>query len=151
MQKKKLLAFFLALALAGGIGTYYYAGAKPEKFGSKVEFVSGTEYMANESAQTIVRVTNALGMGLSADWCNVSIVYPNRTVNVTTNTAMTQNGLDGSWNYAWTAPDIYGIYEQYAECKVGGRVIGNSKASHVSEALSIINKTEEIPVAVVIS
>ena len=150
MRKIKIFAFLLAIALASGCGVYYYAKARPADFGSQIFFVSGTEYMAGESAQTIVRVTNALGMAVTATWCNVSIIYPNRTVNVTTNTDMTQNGVDGSWNYAWTAPDIYGIYEQYAECKVSNKIIGNSKASHVSEALSQINQSE-YPVAVVIS
>ena len=148
MKKIKILAFLLALTMASGVGVYYYASANPQKFGGKVEFVSGTEYMGGEDAQTIVRVTNALGMGLTSDWCNVTIYYPDKT-NLTDNTLMTLGGADGSWYYDWTAPETYGIYEQYAECKVGGRIIGNSKASHVSEALSLLNET--IPEAIVIS
>jgi len=148
MQKKKILAFFLALIAISSVGIYYYAKANPEKFGSKIEFVSGTEYMAGEDAQTIVRVTNNLGIGLSPDWCNATIWYPNKTV-FALNVSMIVGGADGSYYYGWTAPDTFGIYEQYAECKINGKVIGNSKASHVSEALSQINETE--PVAIVIS
>jgi sugar (pentulose or hexulose) kinase len=148
MQKIKILAFLLALAMAGGVGTYYYASAHPEKFGGSVQFVSGTEYMGGEDAQTIVRVANNLGMGLTADWCNVTIYNPDKSTLVT-NTLMEEGGADGSWFYNWTAPETYGIYEQYAECKVAGRTIGNSKASHVSEALSLLNET--LPTAVVIS
>ena len=149
MQKKRI-AFLLTLLTVFGLSGYFYVNAYPEKFGGTVTFVSGTEYASGDTAQTIVRVTNALGIGLTADWCNVTIVYPNRTTNVTENTAMTANGIDGSWNYGWTAPSEYGIYEQYAECKVSNRIIANSKASHVSETLSLINETDN-PVAIVIS
>jgi len=149
MKKKFILAFLLALIATGGTGFYYYAKANPEKFGSKIEFVSGTEYAVGENAQTIVRVTNALGIGLSPDWCNATIWYPNKTVLVL-NTSMTSGGASGSYYYNWTAPDVYGIYEQYAECKIQNKIIGNSKASHVSEALSQINTTDN-PVAIVIS
>ena len=148
MQKIKILAFLLALTVVGGLGTYYYVNANPEKFGGNVQFVSGTEYMGGEDAQTIVRVSNNLGMGLTADWCNVTIYYPDKSL-LTTNTLMEEGGATGSWFWNWTAPETYGIYEQYAECKVAGKTIGSSKASHVSEALSLLNET--LPNALVIS
>jgi hypothetical protein len=117
MNKKiPIFAMVLLILGIGGYIGYSKATGNPTPFGWGMTFVSGTEYGAGEPAQTIVKVTDNFGIGVVSDWCNVTIYYPNKTA-VVTNQPMTAGGSTGSYYYDWTAPTVYGIYEQYAVCK----------------------------------
>ena len=152
-MKKKVFALLLSMFLIAGVYGYKTVTQVPQdESGVLVKFVSGTEYAQGEEGSTIIRVTNAFGIGITANECNVTIYYPNKTVWID-NQAMTQGGATGSWYKNWVTPYVSGIYEQYVECKVplgaGVRTIANSKAFHVSEPLTLVNETGSAQVVVI--
>lgn len=157
-MNKKLIALGIMALMIAGAGYGLLSGNPVVKEvldeNGNLLFVSGTEYAMGENGSTIVRVTNALGGGISANWCNVTIYYPDKTIWVN-NTAMSAGGATGSWYQDFVTPNIIGIYEQWVKCSVPvdatERIIENSKAFHVSEPLSKINVTEEYPEIIIVS
>lgn len=154
MERKKAIALFVSLLTLVGIGSYAYANnwqgvrGSPDEYYAK--FVSGTEYKEGEVGQTVVRMSDRFGIGVSANYCNVSIWYPNKTIwhNMT---SLTEDGADGSWYLEWTTPNQIGVYEEYAECVRGGITYGISSSFHVSEALTTIdniNSSVEVVTAI---
>ena len=137
-MKKLWLAVFglLMLALVGG--------AYGRLAHRSISFVSGTEYQIGEEGSTIISVTDAFGNPVTADWCNETIYYPDKTVYVS-NQPMTQGGAPGSWYYEFTVPNQIGNYEQYVVCQVhtitGTRQISARKAFHAQRTLTMMNET----------
>lgn len=144
-MKKAIIFGLLALALVG-VGVYAI-GSNTQK----LTFISGTEYMQNETGQTIVRVTNSLGVPITATGCNVTIYYPNKTIWVNA-VAMTQGGTAGSWYNGWTSPMISGNYEEYTQCGVApNKILGAGSSFHVSDALTYLYNDTTNPSARIIS
>ena len=144
-MKKKLLA--LAFVLLGIVGMAYgKSGVRT------VTFVSGTEYQVGENGQTIVRVVNAFGQPVSANWCNVTIYYPDKTKFVD-NQPMTQGGAPGSWYYTFVTPNQIGVYEQSVVCEVttitGTRQIAAAKSFHVQQTLTLVNETSSAQIVII--
>jgi len=137
MNKKLLVP--LVLVLLAGVGIAY--GTKQHRL---ISFVSGTEYQIGEAGSTIISVTNAFGQPVSANWCNITIYYPDKTVFID-NQPMTQGGAPGSWYYEFTVPNQLGNYEQYVVCEVstitGTRQIAARKAFHAQQTLTTVNET----------
>jgi hypothetical protein len=108
--------------------------------------------MQNEAGQTIVRVTNSLGIPVTSSGCNATIFYPNKTIWANA-VVMTQGGTAGSWYYDWTAPNITGNYEEYVQCAVNpsNRLVGAGSSFHVSQALTDLTNALGDPVARIIS
>lgn len=147
MRKKAIALITISVLAICGAVVYATTSAS-----SRLVFISGTEYTTGEGGQTIVRVTTAAGIPLSANGCNVTIWYPNKTIWVDTQ-AMTQGGTAGSWYYTWTAENVTGSYEEYAVCTVGAanKEVGAGSSFHVSEALTTIIANQNEPVAKIIS
>jgi len=150
-MNKKALLFSLLIGLTLVIGSVYSVYVRGD--GSKLVFVSGTEYQQGEPAQVIVKVQNVFGQPISADWCNLTIYYPDKTVFVN-NQSMTQGGAPGSWYYSFTTPfDQIGVYEAYVQCQVplpaGARILGASKAFHVSQTLTLMNETASASLVII--
>jgi len=142
MNKKLLIASVISIITIAGIIGY---STLAEGYGAKLTFISGTEYQQGENGQTIVRITNAWGVPITADSCNVTIWYPNKTIFVN-NQAMTQGGSAGSWYYTFTTPFTQtGVYEEYVSCQVtlpaGVRTLGAGSSFHVSQTLTMLNET----------
>lgn len=144
MNKILLSVLAIAVLAVGGIALGSSLNTK------KLNFISGTEYMQTEAGSTIVRVTNQLGIPVTATGCNVTIWYPNKTLFVS-NTPMTQGGTLGSWFNNWVAPSTSGNYEEYVNCSVSGRIIGAGSSFHVSDALTALYNTTQEPVARILS
>jgi hypothetical protein len=150
MNKKWLLAIPIVLAITA---TGVYALTSLAGVGAKVDFISGTEYQQGESGQVIVRTTNAWGVPITADWCNVTIYNPDKTTMVN-NSAMTQGGAPGSWYYTFTTPFTQiGVYEEYVVCQVtlpaGTRTLGAGSSFHVSQTLTMLNETASAQIHIV--
>jgi len=152
MKKNKVLlvlGLLLGTTLFGSIAySVKYKGA-----GSKLVFVSGTEYQQGTAGQIIVKVQNIFGRPINATWCNVSIYYPDKTLFVN-NQPMTYGGAPGSWYYAFTTPFTQiGVYEAYVQCLVplpgGARILGASKAFHVSQALTLLNESASAQLVII--
>ena len=152
MNKKKILAVTLALLSFGGLGVYGYSllssPATADEY--RVEFVSKTEYQVGEVGQTIVRLSDKNGIGVVADYCNVSVWYPDKSAWYTLE-PMIYGGADGSWYLEWTTPDSIGVYEEYAECVKSPKTYGVSSSFHVSQALTALNETLDEPVLSILS
>lgn len=143
----------LGLFAAGigiAFGIIYYQNNQT----AMLSYVSGTEYQHGEPGQIIVKVTNVYGTPITANWCNVSIYFPNKTAFVD-NQPMTQGGAPGSWYYEFIPPfDVIGVYESYVTCEAqlpGGRtrILSNSKAFHVGQALTLVNETANAQVTII--
>jgi hypothetical protein len=144
MEKKKLLLIALPIIVGLAIVGAYVA-TTAFGVGASIKFISGTEYQQGEPAQVIVRTVNAWGVPINADWCNVTIYYPNKAVFVN-NQPMTQGGAPGSWYYQFTTPfDQIGVFEEYVVCQVtlpaGPRLLGAGSSFHVSQTLTMVNET----------
>jgi hypothetical protein len=149
-MKKKLIALAVAiLSLASIYGTYSYLST-PAVADNVLKFVSGTEYQALEDGQTVIRLMDSKGIGVTADSCNVTIWYPDKTLFVD-NEAMVSGGADGSWYKNWTTPATTGVYEEYASCIKGAKTYGTSSSFHVSQALTALNQTLDEPHLVIVS
>ena len=155
MNKKKIIAISLILLSIAGVGVGYatnWGNKNIQVFDDKLLFVSGTEYAEGEAGSTIIRVTNGFGGGITANWCNETIYFPNKTVWVS-DQAMATGGASGSWYYDFIVPYVSGIYEQHVVCGVPlgatERQIENSKAFHVSEPLTLLNETESAKIHII--
>ena len=148
MEKKILIPIFLIVAIAGiGIAIQGYGT------GSKVQFISGTEYQIGEVGETIVRTVNVWGVPITANWCNVTIYYPDKTVFVD-NQPMTQGGGAGSWYYKFTTPFTQiGVYEEYVTCGItlpsGTKILGAGSSFHVSQTLTLVNETASAQIHII--
>jgi len=152
MERKKLLLITLPLVLGIAIAVGYIA-TTTFGYGASVKFISGTEYQQGEVGQVIVRVVNAWGIPISADYCNVTVYYPDKTVFID-NQPMTQGGAPGSWYYVFTTPFTQiGVYEEYVVCQVtlpaGPRLIGAGSSFHVSQTLTMLNETASARVVII--
>jgi len=149
-MNKKILIPVLALLIVGAV-----AGIRVFGFGdgANLVFVSGTEYQQGEVGQVIVKVQNVFGNPITADWCNVTIYYPDKSLFVN-NQSMTQGGAPGSWYYTFVTPYTQiGVYEAYVQCQVtlpaGARILGASKAFHVSQTLTMLNESASANVVII--
>ena len=151
-MKKIYLIPIVALLLVGlGVGG---VALSKSNINPQIKFISGTEYQWGEKGQVIVRTVNAFGNPISANWCNVTIYYPDKTVFVN-NQPMTQGGADGSWYYEFTTPFTQiGVYEEEVVCQITGypygtREIGAGSSFHVSQTLTAINETMSATVMII--
>ena len=142
---KKIVLMFapVLVAVVVALGYAFNVGG----ISGKVQFVSGTEYQGGEPGSTIIRVVDVFGRPVSADWCNISIYYPDGSVWVDNQPMTSRANPPGTWVYSFVTPfDKVGNYHQYVVCKVslpGGRsaLVYADKAFHVSQTLSLINDT----------
>ena len=156
MDKRKLamlLGVLLVIPAVSGYAFYQFYYKNSSVAGPDLVFVSGTEYQQGSPGQIIVKVQNAYGNPINASWCNVTIYYPDKSVFVN-DTPMIQGGAPGSWYYAFTTPYTQiGVYEAYVQCSVpmpwGNQILDSSKAFHVGEALTIINRTASAGVTII--
>jgi len=151
MEKKEILLIALPIIIGMAIAGAFVA-VNNYGLGASIKFISGTEYQQGEPAQVIVRVVNAWGTPINADWCNVTIYYPDKTVFVN-NQAMTKGGAPGSWYYAFTTPfDQIGVFEEYVVCGVtlpaGPRTLGAGSSFHVQQTLTMLNETASAQVRI---
>jgi len=141
--KKALLLSPLLVAIVFVLGYTLNIGG----VSGRIQFVSGTEYQGGEPGSTIIRVVDVFGRPITADWCNISIYYPDGSVWVDNQPMTSRANPPSTWVYSFVTPfDKVGNYHQYVACKVhlpGGRyaVIYADKAFHVSQTLSLINDT----------
>ena len=137
MTWKKGFAIAIAVFAVIGVAGYVY-GIET----ASLKFISGTEYQVGENGQVIVRVVDAYGNGITADWCNATIYYPDKT-KMTDNVAMTSGGATGSWYYNFTAGTQIGVYEEQVVCHTStpNRDIGAGSSFHVSQTLTMLNET----------
>jgi len=106
-----------------------------------IDFVSGTEYIANigglDQGQVIIRVTDYRGNPLNAS-CQASILNPDKTFYMSLQ-PMTNSSINGNYYKTFTIPTTTGIFEDYVNCSVqlGSRNLKVSKSSsfHVSPTL----------------
>jgi len=137
ISKKNILmsAFVLAVTMFSVMAMY---GEKVVS-DAKIFWVSHTEYWANEEGQTIVRLQNFKGNPITANWCNVTIYYPDKTAFVT-NQAMSPNSIAGNYYYNFTTPNTMGIYEEFVNCSYGSpneKFISTSESFHMNPALNM--------------
>ncbi len=143
MKKKVLLLSVIAVLAALVLGTL----ALFPEYTASIQYVSGTEYQGGEEGSVIIRVVDAFGRAVSANWCNISIYYPNGNVWVDNQAMTSRSNPPSTWVYSFVTPfDIYGNYHSYVTCEVslpGGRTttLYADKAFHVSRTLSLINNT----------
>jgi hypothetical protein len=151
MEKKKILLIALPIIVGIAIAGAFVA-VNNYGVGASIKFISGTEYQQGEPGQVIVRVVNAWGVPINADWCNVTIYYPDKTVFVN-NQPMTKGGAPGSWYYQFTTPyDQIGVFEEYVVCQVtlpaGPRLLGAGSSFHVQQTLTMLNETASAQVRI---
>jgi hypothetical protein len=100
----------------------------------RLNFVSGTEYVAEQDGQVIVELRAVNGSSLTATGnCTAYIWYPNKTAFVT-NQLMTVDNSTGNAYITFTAPATEGIYEYQARCTAKGKDVVASKSFHVTAA-----------------
>lgn len=151
MKRKIIIGIFTLIVLGIVVALPMLSNGT---IGGRVVFISGTEYQWGEVGQVIVRTVNTYGMPINADWCRVTVYYPNKTVWIN-NQLMTQGGAPGSWYYEFTTPfDQIGVYEEYVVCQVTGypygtRQIGAGSSFHVSQTLSTLNETLSAQVIII--
>jgi hypothetical protein len=110
-----------------------------------IDFVSGTEYIANigalDQGQVIVRVVDYKGNPLNAT-CNATILNPNKSYYISSQT-MTPSTIQGNYYITFTIPTQTGIFEDYVNCSIqlGSKIVYGTKASsfHVSPVLTLFN------------
>ncbi len=148
MQKKKFLigisatALFLVIFIA-------IASANGERVRNTpvVYWVSHTEYWSSsgpgstERASTIVRITDYRGNPYQVQGCNVTILYPDKSVYVS-NASMQQSAIPGNWYHEVPVPTIEGTYEQQVFCIYTGGTIATSQSFHVNPALNFIKTVD---------
>lgn len=140
MNKKKLLAIlgvFLFLGLGFAVSLSH--GKKVAEEGH-LFFVSHTEYWSlDDEGQTIVRLQNYRGQPITANWCNATVYYPNKTVFLT-NVNMNPTAIAGNYYLNFTPPAEEGIYEEFVNCSYGSpqRFATTSESFHVNPALNLI-------------
>ena len=102
-----------------------------------LSWVSHTEYWANEEGQSIVRLSNFKGEPITANWCNVTIYYPDKTAFVI-NQSMLPNSIVGNYYYNFTTPNIMGVYEEFVNCSYGSnKFASTSESFHMNPALNM--------------
>jgi len=148
ISKKHIVALLVPFLLV--LGAMYVISSEVVS----VTFISGTEYQQGEAGSVIVRTLNGFGIPVTANWCNITIAYPDGTIWIN-NQAMTNTGATtGTWRYDFTTPfDKIGNYEEYVRCEIplsGGRtrIVGAGKSFHVSQTLTLLNETASAQVVI---
>jgi len=139
----KLIVGFFVLLIALFVSIAYGSGKEITE-SPKVDWVSHTEYWTsagigeNESASTIVRITDYRGEPFDITSCKVTILYPNKTVYVE-NQSLSASGVAGNWYAQTRIPDATGTYEQKVACLYsGGKTLATAQSFHVNPALEYL-------------
>lgn len=137
ITKKNILMsmFVLSITLFSVMAMY---GEKVVSDG-RIAWVSHTEYWSNEEGQSIVRLQDFQGRPITANWCNVTIYYPDKTAFVT-NQPMLVNSIVGNYYYNFTTPNTMGIYEEFVNCSYGSpneKFVSTSESFHMNPALNM--------------
>jgi hypothetical protein len=139
VSKKNILMTLFVLA----ISSFSVMAMYGEKLVNDVflVWVSHTEYWANggELAQAIVRIADYKGSPITANDCNVTIYYPNKSAFLS-DQPMAQSSIAGNWyyNYSLTGQPM-GVYEEFVNCSYGSpdKFISTSESFHVNPALNL--------------
>jgi len=139
VSKKNILMTLFVL----GISSFSVMAMYGEKLVNDVflVWVSHTEYWANggELAQAIVRIADYKGSPITANACNVTIYYPDKSAFLV-DQAMAMSSIAGNWyyNYSLTGEPM-GVYEEFVNCSYGSpdKFISTSESFHVNPALNL--------------
>lgn len=139
--KKYLKIGILSLILLTIIffSTAYINGKNVTEEGISLQWVSHTEYWKDDHASTIVRLSDYKGNPIEVDECNVTILYPDKSVFVN-NQPLSKSEIIGNWyrsDYLGEIP--VGTYEQEVFCKKGNKIVTSSQSFHLNPALEQIN------------
>jgi len=140
--KKFALIFGLVLLTVSAVLTGSALHGKKVATEGYLFFVSHTEYWSvDDTGQTIVRLQDFKGNPITANWCNTTIYYPNKTVYIN-NFPMIATAIAGNYYMNFTPPVEEGIYEEFVNCSYGSpqRFISTSESFHVNPALNLLKE-----------
>jgi len=148
-NKKRILfvTLFVLIVLVAFFVTAYFSG-KNVSDAPEIQWVSHTEYWNNDLASTIVRLADYKGVPYDVESCDVTILYPDKTVFVE-NQPLTESNIVGNWHRTDSLlGEPLGTYEQQVTCVKGPQTIVTSQSFHLNPALQeievITNKSSDL-------
>lgn len=149
MKHKKYFKYlkwsFLAIIFLGMtfLATAYVNGKTVVDEDIQLQWVSHTEYWREDSASTIVRLSDYRGNPYPVDECRVTILYPDKSIFID-NQLLSQSNIPGNWyrtDYLGEAP--LGTYEQEVICTRGSSIVTSSQSFHLNPALEQVSVLTE--------
>jgi len=129
------LVLLVLLIPISSASMYFWFYVDPEV---NMNMVSGTEYIAGEDGQLILRLTDSDGNAMSGVSCKANALYPDKTYFIM-DKDMIESTEAGNYFYKFTPPGITGIYEYTLKCSFiqRGRIVTKtvSHSFHISPAL----------------
>jgi hypothetical protein len=95
-----------------------------------IKMVSNTEYWNGENGQIIVALRD-INFNPKVANCTVSILYPNSSYYKQAQNATSTN-ITGTYHYNFIVPEVEGVYEYMAFCKIGIKNYTSGNSFHVS-------------------
>lgn len=103
-----------------------------------MKYAGGTEYKSGEEGYAVyqfleVKSGNPIPIN-NADWCNITIYYPDNSVFVNNGLMTYLSGSNGMYSYNFTTPSTEGVYKTDAHCyRDDGKIDGYGASTfHVS-------------------
>ncbi|MEM1544440.1 MAG: hypothetical protein QW734_05445 [Candidatus Bathyarchaeia archaeon] len=148
-MEKKIKYIFILSGLIFIFTGLYFVFSSLNIFGisAKILWVSGTEYQHGEKGSVIIRVVDVYGNPVHANYCNITIFYPDGSVFVNDEQMTRRTNPPSTFVYDFvTTFDVIGNYHAFVKCEAllpGNRpiILYADKAFHVSQTLSAINDT----------
>jgi hypothetical protein len=149
MENKYVLSMFAVVFILGmSIGGYYFfynnvvvdknvPVKSLELQEDSIFCLSHSEYWSSEQGQIITRLVNYQGTSIVDANCTMSILYPNKTFFKYQEQSILSTD---SYYYAFTTPDVEGVYEYRADCIYNNNTKSKSvmNSFHLSPALNFI-------------
>ena len=148
MKKIKMrLPVLVSLMLVGvfvfgaASGAFAYATGKQVAITPFMQMVSHTEYRFSEPGQIIARIVDYKGDSIAVTSCNVTILYPDKTIYVNMAGMASSVNISSDYYYSFTTPaGPEGTYEYQATCFYGvGKNASVTNSFHLSSAFNTIN------------
>lgn len=116
---------------------------------SNMKYAGGTEYKSGEEGFAVyqfIRVKSGNAIPINdADWCNITIFYPNNSLFVSNVSMSYVIGSNGMYSYNFTTPYIEGVYKTDAHCYYDVEKLDGygSSTFHVSPASNKVFDLEQ--------
>jgi hypothetical protein len=138
-KTKRMVTYTFLIAIAFSLMWFLiiplFQDSTPE-----IAMVSGTEYISNEPAQVIIRLSDRDGNPLTDYTCTATILYPDKTYFML-DQSMSSSSEAGNYYRSFTTPSVIGVYEETITCiNAGNRTLKVSSSFHVSLALTIVEQ-----------
>jgi hypothetical protein len=142
-KRKFLLILVVILFLSAFFLVSAYIKGKDVSKDVSIQWISHTEYWKDDMASTIVRLADYRGNPYEVDSCEVSILYPDKSIFINS-AQMTESNIEGNWYRADSLQDApVGTYEQEVICIKGSQTIKSSQSFHLNPALEEISQVSQ--------